>query len=372
MSEAPTPSRQAWISTLLMVGTVFGCSKTEPSEQGAAPPPIQSSAPGACKGGGGEVKDPVTKGFFTRQAGSYCIDSNNPDRTYGSEAQRPLDEACTQLLDGECVNYKRHGLERITHVRFIDGKGSPGAVTVNLSRFKTEEGAYAFFTKRVIGDADPAKAAPKPLKAGGRGALGSSIAYVWRGRYLVEASYTNELEAPSQLKASGAKVLPPIVQALGDKLLGAPELPEAARLLPGEELVPLGRKYEQGDLLGVSGAGPGAVGFYQRGKQRYRVLFALRKDEAAAKDSMKTLSKLPGAKKLEGVTFDAYEVSVRETEEDPSADWVLARKGARLFGVGDEDLVLDPDQKDDERKALTLTAADKLTLLQKLAAGDGS
>ena len=59
-------------------------------------------------------------------------------------------------------------------LRYIDGKGSPGAVNVNLSRFASVEGAYGFFTKRVVADADPAETVPAALDAGGAGALGSA------------------------------------------------------------------------------------------------------------------------------------------------------------------------------------------------------
>ena len=77
-----------------------------------------------------------------------------------------MDEVCTTAFDGECEVYKRFGLDRVVVLRYVDGSGAPNSVEVNLSRFKTADGAYAMFTKRVVADGDPAQATVKPLAAG--------------------------------------------------------------------------------------------------------------------------------------------------------------------------------------------------------------
>ena len=61
---------------------------------------------------------------------------------------------------------------------------------------------------------------------------------------------------------------------------------------------PWGVSYAAKDVLGIAGTGPGALGFYKAGSERYRVFTLLRADEDSAKDVLKTLRKLDGAKAL--------------------------------------------------------------------------
>lgn len=325
---------------LFALGLCLSCSKKdEPAEKGVAPPPIESSKPGACVQGGGQVKDAVSAKFFPRTSETYCIDPNGETRTYGKDATGTLDTVCTEQFDGECEVYKSYGLNRVVTLRYIDGKGSPGSVSVNLSRFDAPEGAYGFFTKRVVADSDPLENAPKPLEAGAAGALGTGVAYVWRGEYVAELSYANELEAPDQLAQSSARILPPLAKALGSGLPGNDDPLPAVKLLPSQERIPMGISYASTDVLGISGTGPGAVGFYQAGPKRYRIFALVRDDDAGAKDVMKTLKKIEGAKGIKTLLFDALHFEQRSGEEGPKLSWVVGRKGNAVFGVGDEEFV---------------------------------
>jgi len=316
------------------------CQKERTVERGAPPPPIASSKPGACASGGGTVKDSVSAAFFPRTAGDYCVDPNGEARAFGEGAPNSLDAVCTELFDGECEVYKSFGLRRVVTLRYIDGKGSPGAVNVNLSRFATAEGAYGFFTKRVVADADPAETVPAALEAGGAGALGSGIAYVWRADQVAELSYTNELEPPDQLKASAARVLPPIAKAIGAALPGDAHAPKPVSVLPSANRLPMAVSYAAKDLLGIAGTGPGALGFYRDGGDRYRVFSLIRADEDSAKDVLKTLRKVEGAKALKDTGVDAVVFSMRDEESSPLVGWVVGRKGSTVVGVGDELFVL--------------------------------
>jgi hypothetical protein len=319
----------------------LGCSKkAEKVEQGSAPPPVASSKPGACAGGGGTVTDSVSAAYFPRLAGSYCIDPNGDARTYGEAAKGTLETVCTELLDGECEVYKNYGLKRVVTLRYVDGAGSPGSVNVTASRFASAEGAFAFFTKRVIADGDPADGTPKELPAGAEGALGTGIAYVWRGEIVAELSYTNELETPDQLKASSAKVLPELARQVGDHLPGDVNPLPSVRLLPTERLLPMGISYAHRDVLGVAGLGSGAVGYYQDGSERYRVVGLARADEDSAKDVLGTLKKLPGAKGQKDLGFDAVAFTTREADGAPQAEWLAGRSGSNVIIVGDEPLKL--------------------------------
>jgi hypothetical protein len=322
---------------------VVSCSKKEEKvEQGSAPPPVASTKPGACASGGGTVSDAVSAAFFPRVAGNYCIDPNGDARTYGESAKGTLETVCTELLDGECEVYKNYGLKRVVTLRYVDGSGSSGTVNVTASRFASSEGAYAFFTKRVIADGDPVDGVPQEIPAGGKGALGTGIAYVWRGEIVAELSYSNEVETPDQIKASSASILPELAKKLGEQLPGEASALPSARLLPQASLVPMGVSYQHRDALGISGVGAGAVGYYRDGEQRYRVVGMARADEDSAKDVLGTLKKLPGARVQKDLGFDAVSFTTREAEGAPSAEWLAGRSGSQVIVVGDEPLKLKP------------------------------
>lgn len=327
-----------WVCALSLC---LACSKKEEKlEQGSAPPPVASSKPGVCTSGGGTVSDVTSSAWFPRVAGSYCIDPNGDAHTYGEGAKGTLETVCTELLDGECEVYKSYGLKRVVTVRYVDGAGSPGAVNVVASRFSNAEGAFGFFTKRVVADGDPADGTPKELAAGSEGALGTGIAYVWRGDVVAELSYTNETETPDQLKATSAKVLPELARLVGDHLPGDVNPLPAVRLLPTERLLPMGIVYQHRDALGVAGLGAGAVGFYQDGEERYRIVGLVRADEDSAKDILGSLKKLPGAKVQKDLGFDAVLFTTREAEGAPQAEWLAGRSGSKVIIVGDEPLKL--------------------------------
>jgi hypothetical protein len=353
---------------LFLLLPLLACDKKDPeAERGAAPPPIQSSAPGACAAGGGKLGDPVSAAFFPGTSAGYCVDPNGEVRAYGEKASGTVDQVCTELFDGECETYKSYGLKRVVTLRYIDGRGSPASVNVNLSRFADKEGAYGFFVKRVIGSDDPTQSTSVPLEAGAAGALGSGIAYVWRGDHVAELSYTNELESPEQLKQSSRAVLPVLAKEIGEKLPGdqAPLPPVAA--LPEAQRIPLGVWFDTKDALGVKGAGPGAVGYYKEGDKRWRVLALIRPDEESAKDVLKTLKQADGARSIKGAAHDPLAFTLSE-EGGPRVEWVVARAGNKLFGIGDEEHVLEADQTAEEASKLRLDEGQKLERLGKLVA----
>ncbi len=361
--------KRSALPPLVLALAVSACNKKNEleGEQGVAPPPVASSKPGLCASGGGKPTDAVSAGYFPRTVGDYCIDPNAETRAYGENAPGTLDKVCTELFDGECEVYKSFGLKRVVTLRYVDGKGSPGSVNVNLSKFESKDGAYAFFTQRVVADADPATAAPAKLEAGGAGALGTGIAYVWRADHVAELSYTNDNESPDQLRASSGKVLPTIAQAIGEKMPGDVALPPAVRELPDVNRVPMGTSYAAKDALGISGVGPGAIGYYKSGDKRWRILIAARPDEDGAKDVIKTLKKLEGAKGLKGVPLTDPLAFALPSDSGPKSEWVVARRGSTIVGVGDEPHVLSGDVAPADAAKLKLTQDEKLEHLKKLA-----
>jgi len=234
------------------------------------------SAGGAtfCAEGGGVDPDALSAPFVPRSAGGFCLDPQGEPKTYGEKGKFSMDDVCTTAFDGECEVYKRFDLDRVVVLRYVDGSGAPNSVEVNLSRFKTADGAYAMFTKRVVADGDPAKATVKPLDAGGAGATSSSNAYVWRGQYLVELTFVTEdaKMTPAAMARANEQSTGAIARDIGGRLSGAPEPPGPASALPTAERLPLGISYLPKDALGLKQIGPVAIGFYKDGEKRWRAI----------------------------------------------------------------------------------------------------
>jgi hypothetical protein len=346
------------------------CSKSEEPRRGAPPPPPPAAKPAACAAGGGKIADPSSAPFFPQSfaAGSFCLDPNGGDKTFGEGATLPIDHIC-DLFDGECEIYKGYGVRRVVEARYVDGGGTPATIDVHLSKFGTTEGAYAMFTRRVVGDGDPADdSTPHPIEGGGAAALGLGNAYLWRGLYLAELTYNNETAAEAAMKAAGEKLLPPLIKEMGARIPGDAALPPAAAALPKEGLLPLGVRFHTKDLLGVEGVGAGAFGYYKAGAKRWRVASVVRADTDQAKDVLSTLAKRPGATREKNLGDGAVRAMLKDGESAP-VEWVFARAGKQVLGVGDEPRVLRAGQTADEHAKVTLTKDEKVERLKKILPG---
>jgi hypothetical protein len=278
-----------------------------------------------------------------------------------------MDEVCTTAFDGECEVYKRFGLDRVVVLRYVDGSGAPNSVEVNLSRFATVEGAYAMFTKRVVADGDPARATVKPLDAGAAGAMSSSNAYVWRGPYLVELTFVTEDSkmTPESMARENDRSTGAIAKEMGSKLAGPLEPPGGAAVLPTASRLPLGVAFYPKDALGLSAVGPIAVGYHKDGEKRWRSVAATRSDASAAGEVFRAFKLRAGSTPLKGVGDEAVQVVLQEAPDRAKAEYVVARKGAMVAAIGDEELVLDPGTPKEELAPRKLTKDEKL---QKLGA----
>ncbi|WP_437592188.1 DUF6599 family protein [Sorangium sp. So ce1000] len=354
----------ALLAGALAAALSSGCSKKE-EPMGAPPPPPPAAKPAACADGGGTISDAASAPFFPRATGGFCLDPNGAEKTFGESAPLPLDSIC-DMFDGECEIYKGFGVRRVVEARYVSGAGGSATVDVHLSKFGSTEGAYGMFTKRTVGDGDPAdEATPRQIEGGGAAAMGVGNAYLWRGQYLAEITYNDEALAEAALKSSSEKVLPGLVKEMGAKLPGEPSLPHAASALPKDNMIPLGIRYETKDVLGVDGAGPGAFGYYKEVDKRYRVVAVVRDDVDQAKDVVSTLAKLPGAAREKGIGDGSVRVMNKEGE-GPATEWVFARADKTVYGVGDEARVLRSGMTADEHAKLTLTKEEKATRLKKL------
>ncbi|WP_437299077.1 DUF6599 family protein [Sorangium sp. So ce426] len=356
--------RCALLAGALVAALSSGCSKKE-ERLGAPPPPPPAAKPAACAGGGGTIGDAASAPFFPRTTGGFCLDPNGGEKTFGESAPLPLDSIC-DMFDGECEIYKGFGVRRVVEARYVSGEGGSATVDVHLSKFGSTEGAYGMFTKRTVGDGDPAdEATPRAIEGGGAAAMGVGNAYLWRGQYLAEITYNDEALAEAALKSSSEKVLPGLVKEMGAKLPGEPSLPPAAMALPRDNMIPLGIRYETKDVLGVDGAGPGAFGYYKEVDKRYRVVAIVRDDVDQAKDVLSTLAKLPGAAREKGIGDGSVRL-MNKDGEGSATEWVFARADKTVYGIGDEARVLRNGMTADEHAKLTLTKEEKTARLKKL------
>jgi len=362
---APTSGAALAVGALAFA-LLAGCKDDEPP-RAPPPPPPPAAKPAACADGGGKIADPASAPLFPRTVGSFCLDPNGAEKTFGEGAAHPLDGIC-DMFDGECEIYKGFNVRRVVEARYVDG-GSAATIDVHLSKFATSEGAYAMFTKRVVGDGDPAdEATPRPVEGGGAAALGLGNAYLWRGLYLAEITYSDEAAAEAALKAASDKALPPLVKEMGAKLPGDAALPPAAAALPKDKMLPLGVRYVVKDALGVDGVGGGAFGYYKDGEKRYRVLTLVRADAEQAQDVLASLAKQPGATKEKGVEGGIVRLMHKEGESAPT-EWILARADKRVIGIGDESRVLRTGMTADEHAKVSLGKDEKLERLKKLLTG---
>lgn len=336
--------------------------------RGAPPPPSAETAakPGACKAGGGEVKDPVSAAFFPRTSGGYCVNPEGETKAFGDKAPKPIKGIC-DLFDGGCELYIQHQVKRTVVVDYVDGAGSPATISATLSQFASSDFAYAMFTQRVVGDGDPARPEmPKAVEVGAPAALGTGSLYAQKGPYLLELSYSNTDEDEKRTRASGEKALPPLAKDILGKMPGGPEQPAAVAKLPSEHRLPLGISYAAQNVLGVEGTGPGALGYYRDGDKRYRVLVIAKADPDQAKDVLKSFSKKKGASEEKSLGDAALKLMLAEGEDGPKAEWVVARQGPLVVGVGDEPFATKPGAPAAEVEKAALPRDEKRKRLQAL------
>jgi hypothetical protein len=328
--------------------------KEDPKPQGSPPPPVASPASSSvdvCASGGGTLADASLAPFFPKVIGAYCVDPTADLKTYGDRGKLTMKQLCDTALDGGCEEYMKFGVTRAAIFHYVHGRAA-GSVEVLVSQFP-DDAAFAIYTTRLTGDLDPADPTmPRPmadLAAGALGAMGTGKAYVWRGPYFLELTYNNDQETPDQLTKSSAVALGSLAKEISSKLPDKPEMPAAGKALPTTDRLPVGVLYYTKDALGVAGLGAGAIGFHKAGDARWRTIAVVKSDADQAKDAMKTLSRKPGALPVSNLGDDAVQVSLQATAERPKVDTILARKGATILGVSDEELVQDKKLSKDDK-----------------------
>ena len=203
--------------------------------------------------------------------------------------------------------------------------------------------------------ADPST--PKPFTAGAAGAIGTGRAYVWRGVHLVELQYNNEQESPDALAKSSDSILRAAGADIGSQLPGPTTLPPAAAALPEANRVPNGIVFQPKDVMGFTGVGPGAIGFYKDGDRRWRTLAVFKDDADQAKDAFKTIKSKPGSLPITGIGDEAAHVVIAPASANAAnganatkTELLIARKGSQIWGIGDEEYVLHGKGADDKAR----------------------
>ncbi len=357
------PSRMKHCMYALMFAVavcVSGC-RDKAIEGQAPPPPAVAPELSICKGApatfGIEDVDEVLKPVVD----SVCVDPNTPPRMYGEKAPHSMDMVCTELFNGECELYKSFGLRRVTTLRYVRSDGSLASVSAVVSRFVGPEGALSFFSRRVLSNQDPKVVTLEPIEPVEGSALGTGVAYFWVGPFVVELTYTNEQETPTEVRASSRELLSRIVRAGGTGNT-AKGLPATALVLPTSGRLRFGVSFEPKDGFGVSGLGPVATGYYEQHGKRYRVAVSQSENEAQAKDVYNGLHRLPGRHSLKDVAYDAFEVRDAVPGRAPTM-WLVGKLDGRVAAIMDEPLVLE-GLTQQQQDALSLDRAAKMELLK--------
>lgn len=348
---------------VVLASATSGCDEKPSSSSAPKPSAAAAAKPSPCSQEP-KLADPANAEYLPTEVGSFCLDPSGSDRAYGTEAKEDIDGLC-RVIDGDCELYKQHDVERVIEIRYVDGGGSPATIDLYLSRFASRDKAYAMFTKRVVGDTDPGHPdAARPLEAGGAAALGIGNAYLWRGSFLAEMTLSDGTASTDALRERADQLLPKLCTELGKKLPGKVEPPPAVAALPEAKRLPLGVRFVTEQVLGIDDTGPGAVGYYRADDLRWRLLSIRGADEERAEDVLATMKKSPGAREDEALGEDAILLMQRTGPGSPQAEWLIARKGSSLYGIGDEFLVLRDGMTPEEHRKRTLPTETKRKRLE--------
>lgn len=387
------------IATLAFL-LALGCKEEKQGPQGTPPPPPAAAASGSgsaqakslCDPGSVGIADGKIAGILPVTIGSYCVRKADQLQSFGEGSNKKIEDV-SDVIDGQGEIYAHNYFaKRYDRVHYVNEKGNGEEVEVNISTFDKPESAYALFTYQVVANKDPdpeaaksqGRTPPRAIKGGGAAAMGKGNAYLWRGNYLVELTFSPDPSKPeAEALASADKVLQEMVAAIGDKIVGATDAPADVRALPTENegRVPLGIDYVpakfkkpegKGDALFLN-IGAYATAFMRDGKKRYRVIAAAREEKDAARDAIAAFSKMPGTvpiKEAKEFSDEAWHFAFNVGQGGPGAggkaEGVAARRGSTVVAVIDEELALgDPTKKDDWPR---LTKEEKVGKLRALLA----
>lgn len=365
---------------MISIASLAACKKDEPSGPQGSPPPPPAAAPSAggaakslCEPAAVGISDPKVAQVLPAQVGGFCVLKADAVRSWGEGTGKKIEDV-SDIIDGAGEIYSaNYFAKRYDSLKYVDGTGSGAEIEIALTTYDKPENAYALWTYRAVANADPdpevakkqSRTPMRPIEGGGAAALGNASAILWKGSWLVELTYSPD---PSKSAAEATKaadeILPKVVKAIADKIVGTTDLPADVRLLPSEaegripvgvDYVPAKFKRPEGksDALHVN-AGAYATAYMKDGGKRFRVLAFSREEKDAARDAFAAFAKLPGAipvKDAKDFSDDAVHFSFPVGQGGAGAagkaEGVAARKGSSVIAVIDEELALgDPQLKD--------------------------
>jgi hypothetical protein len=303
----------------------LACSRTP--ERGEPPPPPPSQSP--CD----LPEPPLGRSLpseLPRRAAGHCVDPRIDLRSYGLGAKAPLDSVCTELFNGECELYKTYGLQAVRTFEYVPAVGADHAVSVVVSEFRSGQGAFGFYTRRILAGGPPEGLTVQPIEVSGQGALGAGIAYLRRGRHVVELTYVSQTDTPAEVERKSRQLLPSLARDISLSLGGDEELPTVARRVALPGLLELGIELPPDGLFGLTGTGPYAVAYFGE-PQAHRAISIESADEASAKDTLRLLLTSGASRKIKG--SDVVTLRLAQEQRAPET-WYLRRHDRLILGVG--------------------------------------
>lgn len=351
---------------VLLSALPLGCSRRR-SAEGAAASARPSAAPvSEVTSGAAPAAEPLPRSelepeaaaWFPERSERYERDRHSDLSSFGGPSDPPIDSGCRRLgLD--CALLTRFGLRRVVRLPYVEVAG-PGRVLVTVLRFGSAEHSFGWFTARLAEARDVGRPRYTEFSAGGFAVQAETSALVWRAESVAELVYADERRAPHAQELAARDALPPLARALGERLPGNQHWPDAARLLPEAERVPLSVVYEPFDLFGIEDVGPGARAAYARGTERSEISILVRVDEDAADDVLETFRKLPGARWDKLAPYRATRFALVDEKSSQTTEWIFGQRGRLLAGVGEP---FDPTVVPRKRPLLTDPKLRRLKLL---------
>jgi hypothetical protein len=346
---------------------VFGCESTERKE-----PVVSASFPAEvprslCDGALLQT-DELLKALPQR-VGPLCSDPHSSPRVAGASDAANLEDTCRDWLAESCNELVEHGVMRIAEQHYVDGTGGPESLRATVFRFRRPEGAYAYFTSRLLGVTHPSRLAARSLDGVPSGVVQGERASILHGPTVVELVFASPRLTQEQLREGAVPLFETIGREVSAALPDTNLVPDSVALLPLLERIPFGLRYVESDALGIEGAGPGAFGYYARADRRYQVYVYEGGDEGAASDVERTFRRSFGFRKLEKMALGAFELEVGP--EFGGGRWLVGRVGGRLAGAG-EDLIDVAGEPQEVRDARRLSRLEKFRLVRDVLSARAS
>lgn len=338
-----------------------GCEAPEKSTQPTLVSPVPTSPTSGCDSTALASPNQQVSRLFPISLGRFCADPNRPLILLDEPDAESFRDRCGQLLGERCPRLLDEGAFRVAVVRYVDKQHGNDTVSATLIGFGSNDGAYTTFSDLLHGALHPADTSGTDLNIAGQSILRAPEALLVHGATVLEAEYDSSRLTREQVADGAPELLKELLQTVSERLGGEFEAPLSVRLLPDAERIPFGTRYERRDVLGVEGAGGGAIGYYRRNEQRYLVYVNEALDEGAARDIERTFRKQSGYRRLEKMTFSAFELDLMLG--GGKSTWLIARLDSRVVGVGD-DLYGVTQASKEARERQSLSRLDKFRLLR--------